>query len=91
MPDDGTEVRLIVYGHPPPLLLRPDGITPPAAHHPAPPLSLGELAPAEYQVEAFPFLPGDRQSGGGRRHGDGAGTTRGRRTTFSEQISKSVR
>ncbi|MEU8509991.1 PP2C family protein-serine/threonine phosphatase [Kitasatospora sp. NPDC048722] len=59
-PDDGTEVRLIDCGHPPPLLLRADGITPLAADHPAPPLGLGELAPGEYQVEVFPFRPGDR-------------------------------
>ncbi|MFD7901358.1 PP2C family protein-serine/threonine phosphatase [Kitasatospora sp. NPDC059722] len=60
IPDDGTEVRLIDCGHPPPLLLRADGITPLAADHPAPPLGLGELAPGEYRVEVFPFRPGDR-------------------------------
>nr|WP_254803298.1 PP2C family protein-serine/threonine phosphatase [Kitasatospora sp. SUK 42] len=60
IPDDGTPVRLIDCGHPPPLLLRPEGIVTLAARHPAPPLGLGELAPVEYEVETFPFRPGDR-------------------------------
>ncbi|MBO1419903.1 PP2C family protein-serine/threonine phosphatase, partial [Streptomyces sp. FH025] len=60
IPDDGAPVRLIDCGHPPPLLLRPEGITTLAARHPAPPLGLGELAPVEYKVETFPFRPGDR-------------------------------
>ncbi|MER7754540.1 PP2C family protein-serine/threonine phosphatase [Kitasatospora sp. NPDC097643] len=60
IPDDDSVVRLIDCGHPPPLLLRPDGITTLAARHPAPPLGLGELAPARYEVEVVPFRPGDR-------------------------------
>ncbi|MFF2141534.1 PP2C family protein-serine/threonine phosphatase [Kitasatospora sp. NPDC058190] len=60
IPDDGSPVRLIDCGHPPPLLLRPEGITTIVAPHPAPPLGLGELTPVEYEVEAFPFRPGDR-------------------------------
>nr|BFD94351.1 PP2C family protein-serine/threonine phosphatase [Kitasatospora sp. Xyl93] len=60
IPDDGSPVRLIDCGHPPPLLLRPDGITALTAHHPAPPLGLGELAPVRYETETFPFRPGDR-------------------------------
>ncbi|MFD4393211.1 PP2C family protein-serine/threonine phosphatase [Kitasatospora sp. NPDC058478] len=60
IPDDGTAVRLIDCGHPPPLLLRPDGIITLAARRPAPPLGLGELAPVRYEVETFPFQPGDR-------------------------------
>ncbi|MGW3074288.1 PP2C family protein-serine/threonine phosphatase [Kitasatospora sp. NPDC001132] len=60
IPDDGSPVRLIDCGHPPPLLLRPDGITTLAARHPAPPLGLGELAPVRYETETFPFQPGDR-------------------------------
>ncbi|MEV7771013.1 PP2C family protein-serine/threonine phosphatase [Kitasatospora sp. NPDC086791] len=60
IPDDGSPVRLIDCGHPPPLLLRPEGITTLAAHRPAPPLGLGELAPVRYEVETFPFRPGDR-------------------------------
>ncbi|MGW3043535.1 PP2C family protein-serine/threonine phosphatase [Kitasatospora sp. NPDC001159] len=60
IPDDGSMVRLIDCGHPPPLLLRPEGITTLVARHPAPPLGLGELAPTEYQVETFALRPGDR-------------------------------
>ncbi|MFJ9605117.1 PP2C family protein-serine/threonine phosphatase [Kitasatospora sp. NPDC101176] len=60
IPDDGSAVRLIDCGHPPPLLLRPDGITTLAARHPAPPLGLGDLAPVRYETETFPFHPGDR-------------------------------
>ncbi|GAA3003830.1 PP2C family protein-serine/threonine phosphatase [Streptomyces lactacystinicus] len=60
IPDDGSPVRLIDCGHPPPLLLRAGGITTLAAHHPSPPLGLGELAPARYEAETFPFRPGDR-------------------------------
>ncbi|MFI2606614.1 PP2C family protein-serine/threonine phosphatase [Kitasatospora sp. NPDC018619] len=60
IPDDGSAVRLIDCGHPPPLLLRPDGVTALAAPHPAPPLGLGELAPRRYETETFPFGPGDR-------------------------------
>ncbi|WP_395293662.1 PP2C family protein-serine/threonine phosphatase [Kitasatospora hibisci] len=60
IPDDGSVLRLIDCGHPPPLLLNADGITVLNARHPAPPLGLGELAPTEYEVEVFPFLPGDR-------------------------------
>ncbi|WP_030238341.1 PP2C family protein-serine/threonine phosphatase [Streptomyces sp. NRRL S-350] len=60
IPDDGSPVRLIDCGHPPPLLLRPEGITTLAARRPSPPLGLGELAPMRYEVETFPFRPGDR-------------------------------
>lgn len=60
IPDDGTEVRLIDCGHPPPLLLRPGEAVALSARRAAPPLGLGELAPARYEVEVFPFEPGDR-------------------------------
>ncbi|MFJ3792597.1 PP2C family protein-serine/threonine phosphatase [Kitasatospora sp. NPDC090091] len=60
IPDDDSVLRLIDCGHPPPLLLNADGITVLNARHPAPPLGLGELAPTKYEVEVFPFLPGDR-------------------------------
>ncbi|MFB7613320.1 PP2C family protein-serine/threonine phosphatase [Kitasatospora sp. NPDC056181] len=60
IPDDGSVLRLIDCGHPPPLLLHADGITTLGARHPAPPLGLGELAPTAYEVEVFPFVPGDR-------------------------------
>ncbi|MEU1282722.1 PP2C family protein-serine/threonine phosphatase [Kitasatospora sp. NPDC005856] len=60
IPDDGSPVRLIDCGHPPPLLLRPGGITTLAASRPSPPLGLGDLAPVRYETETFPFRPGDR-------------------------------
>lgn len=60
IPDDGTHVHLIDCGHPPPLLLRPDGVTTLTTRNPAPPLGLGELAPVSYEVQTFPFHPGDR-------------------------------
>ncbi|MEV6973078.1 PP2C family protein-serine/threonine phosphatase [Kitasatospora sp. NPDC093806] len=60
IPDDGTVVRLVDCGHPPPLLLHADGVTALEPARAAPPLGLGELAPAPYVVEEFPFLPGDR-------------------------------
>ncbi|MFB7909767.1 PP2C family protein-serine/threonine phosphatase [Kitasatospora sp. NPDC056076] len=60
IPDDGSHVHLIDCGHPPPLLLRPDGVTTLTTRNPAPPLGLGELAPVSYEVQTFPFHPGDR-------------------------------
>ncbi|MFJ7244056.1 PP2C family protein-serine/threonine phosphatase [Kitasatospora sp. NPDC098652] len=60
IPDDGSPVQLIDCGHPPPLLLRPDGVTTLTSRNPAPPLGLGELAPVSYEVQTFPFRPGDR-------------------------------
>ncbi|MFD0274342.1 PP2C family protein-serine/threonine phosphatase [Kitasatospora sp. NPDC127111] len=60
IPDDGSTLRLIDCGHPPPLLLHDGTTTALNARHPAPPLGLGELAPTTYEVEVFPFLPGDR-------------------------------
>ncbi len=60
VPDDGSVVRLVDCGHPPPLLLHDDEVTALEPSRPAPPLGLGELVPAPYVVEEFPFLPGDR-------------------------------
>ncbi|MEV7025147.1 PP2C family protein-serine/threonine phosphatase [Kitasatospora sp. NPDC093558] len=60
IPDDDTVVHLIDCGHPPPLVLHTYGLGPLIARHPAPPLGLGELAPTTYEVETFPFEPGDR-------------------------------
>ncbi|MFF1905614.1 PP2C family protein-serine/threonine phosphatase [Kitasatospora sp. NPDC058218] len=59
IPDDGSVIRLIDCGHPPPLLLRGGGVTALNARLPAPPLGLGELVPGSYEVDEFPFLPGD--------------------------------
>ncbi|MFC8449885.1 PP2C family protein-serine/threonine phosphatase [Kitasatospora sp. NPDC057223] len=60
VPDEGAVVSMVDCGHPPPLLLHEGTVTALAARQPAPPLGLGDLVPAEYRVETFPFLPGDR-------------------------------
>ncbi|MFJ4792293.1 PP2C family protein-serine/threonine phosphatase [Kitasatospora purpeofusca] len=60
VPDDGTVVRLVDCGHPPPLLLHGDRVTALEPRRTSPPLGLGELVAAPYVVEDFPFLPGDR-------------------------------
>ncbi|MQS14982.1 serine/threonine-protein phosphatase [Streptomyces kaniharaensis] len=60
IPDDDTVVHMIDCGHPPPLVLHSYGVSPLVARHPAPPLGLGELAPTTYEVETYPFEPGDR-------------------------------
>ncbi|MFE2910294.1 PP2C family protein-serine/threonine phosphatase [Kitasatospora indigofera] len=60
IPDDGTEVRMVDCGHPPPLLLHGGTVTTLTARRPAPPLGLGDLTPDGYRVEVFPFRPGDR-------------------------------
>ena len=60
IPDDGAAVQLIDCGHPPPLLLHEGVVTTLAARQPSPPLGLGDLVPADYRVETFPFAPGDR-------------------------------
>ncbi|MFC5662258.1 PP2C family protein-serine/threonine phosphatase [Kitasatospora misakiensis] len=60
IPDGGSMVRLVDCGHPPPLLLHGGEVTVLEPTRTAPPLGLGELAPAPYVVEEFPFLPGDR-------------------------------
>ncbi|MFE6865073.1 PP2C family protein-serine/threonine phosphatase [Kitasatospora sp. NPDC057692] len=60
IPDDEAVVRLVDCGHPPPLLLHGGRVTALEPARTAPPLGLGELAPAAYAVEEFPFRPGDR-------------------------------
>ncbi|MFI6444070.1 PP2C family protein-serine/threonine phosphatase [Kitasatospora sp. NPDC050543] len=60
IPDDGSQIRMINCGHPPPLLLHDGDVATLSALHPAPPLGLGDLAPVEYHVDTFGFRPGDR-------------------------------
>lgn len=55
IPDHEPVVRLVVCGHPPPLLLSRGGVTPLAVRDPAPPLGLGSLAEAAYRPQTFPF------------------------------------
>jgi serine phosphatase RsbU (regulator of sigma subunit) len=52
-------VRLILCGHPPPLLLRPGAATPLTVPQPAPPLGLGALAEDSYIPRTFDYAPGD--------------------------------
>jgi hypothetical protein len=59
IPDDEPVVRLIVCGHPPPLLLRRGAATPLTVCQPAPPLGLGALAGGSYVPQSFPFADGD--------------------------------
>lgn len=59
IPDDADVVRLVVCGHPPPLLLH-DGRVVPLRTAAAPPLGMGELTTDGPATETFPFAPGDR-------------------------------
>jgi serine phosphatase RsbU (regulator of sigma subunit) len=57
--DDSGGCRIVACGHPPPLLLRKGHVMPVEPHRPAPPLGLGDMAPAEYDVDAFELEEGD--------------------------------
>ncbi|GAA4636918.1 PP2C family protein-serine/threonine phosphatase [Actinoallomurus vinaceus] len=59
IPDEEPHVRILNRGHPPPLLLTGGGVTELRATRPAPPLGLGDLYPADAQVDTFPFQPDD--------------------------------
>jgi serine phosphatase RsbU (regulator of sigma subunit) len=65
IPDGEPVARLIVCGHPPPLLLRQGAAATLTVRRPAPPLGLGglgglgALAGCSYVPEIFPFAPGD--------------------------------
>jgi serine phosphatase RsbU (regulator of sigma subunit) len=55
IPDDEPVVRLIVCGHPSPLLLSDGSVTVLDVAEPAPPLGLGSLAETAYRPQTFPF------------------------------------
>ncbi|MDQ0835497.1 serine phosphatase RsbU (regulator of sigma subunit) [Streptomyces achromogenes] len=57
--DDGV-VRVVNCGHPPPLLIGPDGVRELDRGRSAPPLNLGMLGGDPYHVEAYAFRPGDQ-------------------------------
>ncbi|MFC8658553.1 PP2C family protein-serine/threonine phosphatase [Streptomyces parvus] len=59
IPDQNGPVRMISCGHPPPIVLRDGRPTTMHARHPAPPLGLGDLAHPRYEIDSFPFEPGD--------------------------------
>ncbi|MGY5134566.1 PP2C family protein-serine/threonine phosphatase [Streptomyces nigrescens] len=60
LPDRWPVVHTITCGHPPPLLLRDGRVRTLSAEWPALPVGLGGLPGApDYEVEGFPFEPGD--------------------------------
>jgi hypothetical protein len=59
IPDEEPVVHLINCGHPPPLRLRGDTVTPLAVPDPAPPLGLALTPSVRYTHTTFPFTPGD--------------------------------
>jgi serine phosphatase RsbU (regulator of sigma subunit) len=58
IPDDEPIVRLVDFGHPPPLRLRKNEVTALEVEDPSPPLGLGELAGGTHRVETFAFDAG---------------------------------
>ncbi|MFG2395685.1 PP2C family protein-serine/threonine phosphatase [Streptomyces lydicus] len=59
IPDQGSEVDMIDCGHPPPIVVRDGRVSKIDACQPAPPLGLGDLVHARYQVDTFTFGVGD--------------------------------
>ncbi|MEU8960642.1 PP2C family protein-serine/threonine phosphatase [Streptomyces sp. NPDC048491] len=59
IPDLGHSVHLVNCGHPPPLLLRREGVVTLEVDQPAPPLGLAGLAESQLATQSFPFEPGD--------------------------------
>lgn len=59
IPDDGSTIRLVDCGHPPPLVLRGGRVRSLDVRQPAPPLGLTGLLDAGFVVESFAFEPGD--------------------------------
>ncbi|MFI7382820.1 PP2C family protein-serine/threonine phosphatase [Streptomyces sp. NPDC049813] len=59
IPDQDSQVRMVSCGHPPPVVLRGGRPRTMSARRSAPPLGLGELTDPRYDVESFPFEPGD--------------------------------
>ncbi|MFF4487798.1 PP2C family protein-serine/threonine phosphatase [Streptomyces sp. NPDC001544] len=60
IPADGHHVRVVNCGHPPPLLIRTGEVRELDRGRSAPPLNLGMLVPDPYQVDTYPFRPGDQ-------------------------------
>ncbi|MCO5998839.1 PP2C family protein-serine/threonine phosphatase [Actinoallomurus rhizosphaericola] len=59
IPDDDPVLRLVAFGHPPPLRLHEKAVSALEVSEPAPPLGLGELMDSGYRVETFAFETGD--------------------------------
>ncbi|GGN79200.1 hypothetical protein GCM10011579_063320 [Streptomyces albiflavescens] len=58
--EDDRILRIVNCGHPPPLLIRPDGVSELETSRSAPPLNLGMLVGEPYQVDEHAFRPGDQ-------------------------------
>jgi serine phosphatase RsbU (regulator of sigma subunit) len=84
IPDGEPIVRLILCGHPPPLLLRGDSTTALAVPQPAPPLGLGALVGGSYAPHSFRYAPGDTLL----LYTDGVTETRNSRGTFYPLASR---
>ncbi|MES9555209.1 PP2C family protein-serine/threonine phosphatase [Streptomyces sp. NPDC086796] len=71
-------VRIVNCGHPPPLLIRSDGVTELETADPAPPLNLGMHLTEAYRIDEYPFGPGDQLL----LYTDGVTETRDRKGAF---------
>jgi serine phosphatase RsbU (regulator of sigma subunit) len=60
VPDQEPVVRIVNCGHPPPLLIGPNGVTELDSADPSPPINLGVLVGDDYHVEVSPFRPGEQ-------------------------------
>jgi serine phosphatase RsbU (regulator of sigma subunit) len=59
IPDDEPLVRLILCGHPAPLLLHEGAVSALTVPDPAPPLGLGAVGGGSHVAQAFRYAPGD--------------------------------
>ena len=59
IPDDEPLVRLILCGHPAPLLLHEGAVSALSVPDPAPPLGLGAVGGGSHVAKAFRYVPGD--------------------------------
>lgn len=60
IPEQGSVVRIVNCGHPPPLLIGRAGVTELQPTDTAPPINLGVLVGADYHTDVYPFRPGDQ-------------------------------
>ncbi|GHJ42023.1 PP2C family protein-serine/threonine phosphatase [Streptomyces sp. TS71-3] len=58
VPDGSDEVRVVNCGHPPPYLIRREGVSLLPPRRSAPPLGLGGLDAEDHPVDSFAFTPG---------------------------------
>ncbi|MGP3974091.1 PP2C family protein-serine/threonine phosphatase [Streptomyces sp. 8N114] len=59
IPDDEPVIHMINCGHPPPLRVHEQQVTPLHTRHPETPLGLGEFAATSYAADTFPLEVGD--------------------------------